>query len=93
VIRDEDVKLLHAHEKTGRPLGDEVDLGLTPPGYRMPPPFGGLGEEEVLGHSLVVGLGLTPPGYMMPPPIGGLGEEELVGTRSSLTWGLRRQAI
>jgi hypothetical protein len=29
----------------------------------------------------------------MPPPLGGLGEEELVGTRSSLAWGLRRQAI
>jgi putative transposase len=26
VIREEDVKLLHAHEHTGRPLGDEAFL-------------------------------------------------------------------
>jgi hypothetical protein len=40
-------------------------LGLTPPGYNMPPLRGWEGGDEKRPRS--INLGLTPPGYNMPP--------------------------
>ena len=47
-------------------LGDsgQDHLGLTPPGYRLPPPRGLGGNEAGRVHMI---LRLTPPGYRLAP--------------------------
>ncbi len=42
-----------------------MTLGLTPPGYEMPPLRGWEGGKEP--RRCFMHLGLTPPGYDMPP--------------------------